>query len=55
LNQHRVSSGQFQQKCAALLRPELRNGKELERFRVSVKNGNALVCAVLSFRHGFKA
>ncbi|MBR2690384.1 MAG: CocE/NonD family hydrolase [Aquamicrobium sp.] len=33
---------QFQQKCAAVLRPELCENKEPERFRVSVKNGNAL-------------
>ncbi|PLP57037.1 hypothetical protein CYK37_22620 [Mesorhizobium loti] len=33
---------QFQQKCAAVLRPELCKNKELKRFRVSVKNGNAL-------------
>ncbi|HEV2507185.1 MAG TPA: HupE/UreJ family protein [Mesorhizobium sp.] len=34
---------QFQEKCAAVFRPELRKNKKLERFRVSVKNGNALV------------
>ncbi|MGO4835962.1 hypothetical protein AB4144_27345 [Rhizobiaceae sp. 2RAB30] len=28
---------QFQQKCAAVLRPELRQNKELERFRDSEK------------------
>lgn len=33
---------QFQEKRVAVLRPELRKNKELERFRVSVKNGNAL-------------
>ncbi|MGO4836640.1 hypothetical protein AB4144_30780, partial [Rhizobiaceae sp. 2RAB30] len=33
---------QFQQKCAAVLRPELRENKELERFRDSEKSGNAL-------------
>ena len=33
---------QFQEKCVAVFRPELRN-KKSERFRVSVKNGNALV------------
>ncbi|QAZ43989.1 hypothetical protein C1M53_14600 [Mesorhizobium sp. Pch-S] len=41
------SLGQFQQKCAAVLRLELRNNKELERFRVSVKNGNALTSAFI--------
>ncbi|RWX08016.1 hypothetical protein EHI47_35360 [Rhizobium leguminosarum] len=33
---------QFQQKCAAVLRPELRKNKAIERFRDSEKNGNAL-------------
>jgi hypothetical protein len=33
---------QFQEKCATVFRPELRKNKELEHFRVSVKNGNAL-------------
>ncbi|PLP61112.1 hypothetical protein CYK37_02135 [Mesorhizobium loti] len=33
---------QFQEKCTAVFRPELRKNKKLERFRVSVKNGNAL-------------
>ena len=34
---------QFQEKCVAVFRPELRKNKGLERYRVSVKNGNALV------------
>ncbi|MDV4158514.1 hypothetical protein [Rhizobium brockwellii] len=33
---------QFQQKCAAVLRPELRENKEIEHFRDSKKNGSAL-------------
>ncbi|HXV32035.1 MAG TPA: NAD-dependent epimerase/dehydratase family protein, partial [Sinorhizobium sp.] len=33
---------QFQQKCAAVLRLELRKNKEIERFRDSEKSGNAL-------------
>jgi hypothetical protein len=33
---------QFQQKCDAVLRPELRKNKEMEHFRDSGKNGNAL-------------
>ena len=33
---------QFQQKCGAVLRPELRKNKEIEHFRDSEKNGNAL-------------
>ncbi len=33
---------QFQEKCATVFHPELRKNKELERFRVSVKNENAL-------------
>jgi hypothetical protein len=33
---------QFQQKCVAVLRPELRENKEIEYFRGSEKNGNAL-------------
>jgi urea transport system permease protein len=33
---------QIQEKGVAVFRPELRENKELERFRVSVKNGNAL-------------
>ncbi|MGO4834993.1 hypothetical protein AB4144_22320 [Rhizobiaceae sp. 2RAB30] len=33
---------QFQQKCAAVLRPELRKNKELEHFRDSEKSGIAL-------------
>jgi hypothetical protein len=28
---------QFQEKCATVFRPELRENKELERFRISVK------------------
>ncbi|PZM16961.1 hypothetical protein CPY51_01565 [Rhizobium tubonense] len=36
---------QFQQKCTAVLRPELRKDKELERFRDSKKSGNALEAA----------
>jgi hypothetical protein len=32
---------QFQQKCAAVLRPELRKSKETEYFRLSEKTGNA--------------
>ncbi|PLP58810.1 hypothetical protein CYK37_14215 [Mesorhizobium loti] len=34
---------QFQEKCVTVFRPELRKNKKLERFRVSVKNGNALM------------
>jgi type VI secretion system protein ImpH len=37
---------QFQQKCAAVLRPELRKNEEIEHFRDSEKNGNALEEAV---------
>ncbi|NKQ78372.1 hypothetical protein C3Y90_13515 [Rhizobium sp. UPM1134] len=39
-----IDSGleQFQQKCAAVLRSELRENKEIEHFRDSEKNGNAL-------------
>ncbi|PLP58624.1 hypothetical protein CYK37_13165 [Mesorhizobium loti] len=37
-----MRSEQFQQKRAEVLRSELRKNKELERFRISVKNGNAL-------------
>jgi elongation factor G len=33
---------QFQQKCAAALRPELIENKKIEHFGVSKKNGNAL-------------
>ena len=33
---------QFQQKCAAVLRSELRENKEIEHFRDSKKNGNVL-------------
>ncbi len=32
---------QFQQKCEAVLRPELRKNKEIEHFRDSEKSGNA--------------
>jgi hypothetical protein len=32
----------FQQKCGAVLRRELRENKEIEHFRDSEKNGNAL-------------
>ena len=34
---------QIQEKGVAVFRPELRENKELERFRVSMKNGNAIV------------
>ncbi|TGF01034.1 hypothetical protein C9417_01330 [Rhizobium sp. SEMIA 4088] len=34
---------QFQQKCEAVLRPELRRNKTIERFRDSTKSGNTLV------------
>ncbi|GES50315.1 hypothetical protein Rhsp01_31000 [Rhizobium sp. NBRC 114257] len=33
---------QFQQKCEAILRPELRKNKKMERFCNSKKSGNAL-------------
>lgn len=33
---------QFQEKCAAVLRPELRKNKEIERFRGSKKSESAL-------------
>jgi hypothetical protein len=33
---------QFQEKCVTVFRPELRENKRLERFRVSTKNGDAL-------------
>jgi hypothetical protein len=33
---------QFQQKRAAVLRPELRRNKSIDRFRDSKKSGNAL-------------
>ena len=33
---------QFQQKCVAVLRPQLRTNKKIERFRDSKKSGNAL-------------
>lgn len=33
---------QSPEKRVAVFRPELRRNKELERFRVSAKNGNAL-------------
>jgi hypothetical protein len=32
----------FQQKCAAVCRPELRKNKAIERFLCSKKSGNAL-------------
>jgi hypothetical protein len=32
---------QFQQKCAAVLRPELREDREMKRFSVLVKTGSA--------------
>jgi hypothetical protein len=32
----------IQQKCTAVLRPELHENKEIEHFRDSKKNGNAL-------------
>jgi hypothetical protein len=38
-----IALEQFQQKCEAVLRPELRKNKEIERFRDSKKSGNALV------------
>ncbi len=37
-----VKLEQFQQKCETVLRPELRENKEIERFRDSEKSGNAL-------------
>jgi len=42
---------QFQQKCEAVLRPELRKNKEIERFRDSEKDGNALGLAPRAFRN----
>ncbi|TPN47815.1 hypothetical protein FJ976_19380 [Mesorhizobium sp. B1-1-9] len=33
---------QFQEKCEAVFRPELRQNKELEQFTVSVKRWTAL-------------
>ena len=33
---------QFQEKCEAVFRPELRKNKEIEHFRDSGKSGNAL-------------
>jgi hypothetical protein len=33
---------QFQEKCIAVFRPELRENRELERFRVSVKKTETL-------------
>jgi len=33
---------QFQQKCAAVLRPELRKNKEIDHLRDSKENGNDL-------------
>ena len=43
---------QFQQKCAAVLRPELRNNKRLEHFGISKKNGNALAAFLFIFIAG---
>jgi hypothetical protein len=34
----KLLSEQFQQKCAAVLRPELRKNKKIERFRDSRKS-----------------
>ena len=39
----RFSLEQFQEKCIAVFRPELRKNKHFGHFRVSVGNGNALV------------
>ncbi|PLP57863.1 hypothetical protein CYK37_16675 [Mesorhizobium loti] len=39
---------QLQQKCAAILRPELRKNKELWRFRSSAKSGTALAALVVA-------
>ena len=39
---HRERLEQFQQKGVAVLRPDLRENKEIEHFRDSEKNGNAL-------------
>ena len=33
---------QFQQKCVTVLRPELRENKEIDHFRDSEKSGNDL-------------
>jgi hypothetical protein len=41
-----IALEQFQQKCAAFSRLELRKNKGPERFRVSVKNGNVPVALV---------
>jgi DsbC/DsbD-like thiol-disulfide interchange protein len=43
----RFSLEQFQEKCIAVFRPELRKNKEPERFRVSEKIGTALGLAAL--------
>lgn len=43
---------QFQQKCAAVLRPELRNNKRLVQFGISKKNGNALAAFLFIFIAG---
>ncbi|MGO4841754.1 hypothetical protein AB4144_56780, partial [Rhizobiaceae sp. 2RAB30] len=43
-----LSLEQFQQKCAAVLRPELRQNKELKRFRDPEKCGNAPINAFLA-------
>ncbi|GLR58316.1 hypothetical protein GCM10007919_30420 [Rhizobium indigoferae] len=37
----------FQQKCSAVLHPELRENKEIEHFRGATKNGNTLVAAAM--------
>ncbi|KAA1185807.1 hypothetical protein FP026_02005 [Rhizobium tropici] len=37
-----MSLEQFQEKCVAVFRPELRKDKRIERFRDSEKNGKAL-------------
>jgi len=42
---------QFQQKCAAVLRPELRKNKEVKRFRDSKKSANALMCRLVKKKH----
>ena len=42
LSSNNMELEQFQQKCTAVLRPELRENKGLEHFRDSKKNGNAL-------------
>ncbi|MDC9835942.1 hypothetical protein [Rhizobium binxianense] len=38
----RIWLEQFQEKCEAVFRPELRENKEIEHLRASEKNGNAL-------------